>query len=302
MQKMFDSIIGQKNTKQTLTIYSKAYEKTNKIPFLNFVGAKGGGKTELAIAFGKTLGKPLLEVNAELIKKPETFFGDYYDVWSAEPATLFVDEAHNLSKPLQEIFLTILNTKRNSKKIRFEGASFTFDFSSMSILFATTDQQKLSEPLNDRLTAISLEPYSEEELYQIFLLNLQEDIKIDGAQSLISNCFRGNPRDAVKKAQALNSFCCALNKTSVTCKVWHKFMSNMSVGQLGLENAEKLILEVLGRTGNQTLSAIASMTGFSPQVIRRDYEQVLLRKGLIKIDGKRKLTKAGKDFFRQFCH
>ena len=54
---IFDGLIGQDNVKKKLSFYLKAFNKTSICPFLNFVGAKGLGKTEFAKAFVKSFGK-----------------------------------------------------------------------------------------------------------------------------------------------------------------------------------------------------------------------------------------------------
>jgi hypothetical protein len=41
---------------------------------------------------------------------------------------------------------------------------------------------------------------------------------------------------------------------------------------------------------------LSSVTGYQKQAIQRDYEQILLRKNLMEIDVKRKLTREGQKF------
>jgi hypothetical protein len=42
-----------------------------------------------------------------------------------------------------------------------------------------------------------------------------------------------------------------------------------------------------------TLNGLCSITGYQKQAIQRDYEQILVRKNLMQIDVKRKLTGEG---------
>ena len=72
---------------------------------------------------------------------------------------------------------------------------------------ATTDQQKLAEPLRDRLRDIAFEEYSNEDLYSIFYDNMENkaDIKQSVQEDIVST-FRGNPRDALVKAEDLKTF------------------------------------------------------------------------------------------------
>ena len=73
MSDMFEGLIGQENVKKKLSFYLKAFNKTRFV-LLNFVGAKGLGKTEFAKAFARNLTnndgspRPLLRLIALLLK------------------------------------------------------------------------------------------------------------------------------------------------------------------------------------------------------------------------------------------
>ena len=66
---IFNVLIGQENVKKKLYFYLKAFNKTSICPFLNFVGAKGLGKTEFAKSFARNLNnqdgspRPFIEIN-----------------------------------------------------------------------------------------------------------------------------------------------------------------------------------------------------------------------------------------------
>jgi ribosomal protein S3AE len=50
-----------------------------------------------------------------------------------------------------------------------------------------------------------------------------------------------------------------------------------------------------------TLNGLSSVTGFQRAAIQRDYEKMLVKKRLIKIDSKRELTKKGLDLAREIA-
>ena len=126
-------------------------------------------------------------------------------------------------------FLTALNVDKNPvRTVTTEEGTFTFDFSKLSLCMATTNQEKLCEPLRDRLRDISFEDYSGEELYKIFESNLEKKVQIDPAtkQEIIS-VLRGNPRDAVVKAQDVQTYASATKTKVFTKTLWSEFWKNL---------------------------------------------------------------------------
>jgi Holliday junction resolvasome RuvABC ATP-dependent DNA helicase subunit len=306
---IFKDAIGQESVKRTLSIYIDAYKKTDRLPFLNLTTQKGGGKTFFARKFRQALRgssgskPPMLEVNGKTIRNATSFFEQIYPVWVEHSAFLFIDEGHNLPKDLQQIFLSILNVDKNPvRRVEHEGGSYEFDFKKLTFCMATTDQQKLAEPLRDRLRDIAFEEYEEDELFDIFQENLDQTIKIDhSAKADLISCFRGNPRDAVVKAEDLKTYVAASGVENITKKVWTDFCNSMGVKKFGLTASEITIVKALGQRGAMSLTGLASVTGFQKGAIQRDYEGMLIKKNLIKIDTKRELTKKGIDLAKQIA-
>lgn len=302
------NIIGQAELKQRLDIYRRSFEQQNKLPFLIFTGGKGNGKTKLIREFRQTLRKnngdtpPIMEVNGAAVKSAESFLQSYYPHWINNNAVLFIDEAHNIPSELQELFLTILEkdpnpVRRITYTHREEGeVDYEFDFRKISIVFATTDQQKLKKALLDRLTKISIQPYSTKNLFDIFQLNCKTRTS-DEISGDIVKVFRGHPRACVELAEELDHFASAKGVTYINKPLWDEFCLIMGIYQYGLNDAELKIIKLLGERQKQSLNAIAASTGFSRSVIQNEYEAALLGKGLIDIDGKRMLTKLGRELY-----
>ena len=304
---IFDEAIGQESVKRTLSIYIDAYKKTDRMPFINLTTGKGGGKTYFARLFREALRRsdgskpPMLEVNGKTIRNAASFFEQVYPVWVQHKAFLFIDEGHNLPKDLQQIFLSVLNVDKNPvRTVEHEGVPYSFDFNELTFCMATTDQQKLAEPLRDRLRDIAFEEYKSQELYDIFHDNLEYAADIDNQvkEDIISS-FRGNPRDAVVKAEDLKTYIAARDVKKVSKEIWKEFSDAMGVKRYGLTASELIIVKALGERGAMTLNGLSSVTGFQRAAIQRDYEKMLVKKRLIKIDSKRELTKKGLDLARE---
>ena len=63
-----------------------------------------------------------------------------------------------------------------------------------------------------------------------------------------------------------------------------------------MNNIEKKILSILRMDGQASLQELCAKTGLSRTAIQRDVELYLMKKNLIKIDGKRHITKQGSDY------
>ena len=202
---IFNGLIGQDNVKRKLNFYLKAFNKTSICPFLNFVGAKGLGKTEFAKAFARNLTnkdgspRPFIELNCSTIKNNESFFEQIFlPLIANNEVTILLDEAHALPKDLSNAFLTIFNTESTPlKDFSWEEQIFSFDFTKQTFLFATTESDKLFPPLKDRLTTIDFEPYKSDELGQILKSKLEGVKFLPEALFELAKTTRGNARSAV---------------------------------------------------------------------------------------------------------
>ena len=299
---IFNGLIGQDNVKRKLNFYLKAFNKTSICPFLNFVGAKGLGKTEFAKAFARNLTnkdgspRPFIELNCSTIKNNEAFFDQIFlPLIANNEVTILLDEAHALPKDLTNAFLTIFNTENTHlKDFTWEQQIFSFDFTKQTFLFATTESDKLFPPLKDRLTTIDFEPYQHDELGQIL------ESKLDGVNFLPEALFklakttRGNARSAVMRAKEVMLYCESENNPNFTNQSYEQFCEVLGVLPHGITCTEKQLLEILKERGSCTLAMLSATTGLSPSAIRRDHELYLLRKNFMQIDGRRKITSHGK--------
>ena len=297
----FPELIGQDNVKKKLAFYLNAFDKTQKCPFLNLIGAKGLGKTEFAKAFAKNLynedgdRRAFLELNCSTIKNNESFFEQIFlPLISDNEITILFDECHALPLDLTMAFLTIFNTEKSGKKdFTWNEMTFTFDFTKQTFIFATTESDKIFAPLKDRLTTIDFEPYSKDELSQIIELCTPEVLYIGDCLDEISTTIRGNARSAVKRAKEISLYCGAKENYTFSIDNFRELCDSVGILPLGISYTEKQILEVLNNCGSATLTGLSAKLGLSKTAVQRDHELYLLNKNLIEIDGKRKITTEG---------
>jgi len=293
---MFDTLIGQDQIKRKLSFYLDGYKSTKISPFLMFNGSKGLGKTEFAKQYAKELKKPLLEINCSTIKNNQQFFEQIFiPVIMDNEITILFDECHALPKDLTMAFLTVFNTEEQSRKMfNWNDSHFEFNFEKQTYIFATTEPDKVFAPLMDRMTVVDFKPYTENELGQILTKRL-DWVKFDGdVVNDIAGTLRGNARSAVKRSKEIEMYCESHNVSILTKKHWNDLCRMLAINPSGLTNSEIEILNILKLRGDCSLAMLSAATGLSRTAIQRDSEMYLLRKGLIKIDGLRKITDAGR--------
>jgi Holliday junction resolvasome RuvABC ATP-dependent DNA helicase subunit len=304
---MFEKLVGQPEIKRQLEFYSKAYQRTSTVPFILLNGAKGLGKTEFLKAFSKSLtnvdGKPrpMLELNSSTIKNNAMFFEQIFmPIVQGNEVTLFFDECHALPNDLVMAFLSITNTERSPiKEFNWREFTFTFDFTKISMIFATTELDKMFAPLKDRLTILDFKPYSTDELIDIIKGRLEDVEFEDGLLQQIASTTRGNARSAVKRAKEIETFCESQNSNIFMRDEWNELRRILGIKPLGMTNIEVQILQILNERGASTLQTIAAVTGMSRTAIQKDAELYLLQRGLMKINGVREITRKGTDILAE---
>ena len=292
---MFEGLIGQDTLKSKLGFYTEAKKATGTLPFLLFNGAKGLGKTEFAKAFGKSLSKPLIEINCSTIRNAEQFFEQVFiPAILDKDVTVLLDEAHALPKDLEMAFLTIFNVEgAKTKRFEFGESSLLFEFERQTFLFATTELDKLFPPFKDRLTQLDFEPYSAKELAGIIKKKMEWIDFQDNILSEICETVRGNARSAIKRALEVSAYAEVNNKSTFGRKDWKSLCDLLGIMPSGINATELQVMRILKARGACTLQMLSAVTGMSRTALQKDAEGFLLKTGCMHIDGKRKITGKG---------
>jgi Holliday junction resolvasome RuvABC ATP-dependent DNA helicase subunit len=298
---MFDKLIGQDHIKKALQFYVDGANKGNAVPPILLTGARGLGKTEFARVMAKGLKKPLLELNCSTIKNNTQFFEQVFmPVIMNNDVTILFDECHALPKDLQNAFLTVFNVEKGVRKsFEWDGSSMEFDFIKQTYLFATTEPDKIFNPLKDRFEEIDFRPYTNNELGEILSSRADWVTFENGVMQTISETLRGNARSAVKRTKQIALFCETKNINKFGQKEWKELCDTLGITPNGLSNSEIQILHVLKERGSCTLAMLSAATGLSRTALQRDVEMHLLRKGFMKINGNREITGLGRRALEQ---
>ena len=297
----FDKLVGQISVKKKLGFYLEAYNSTSIVPFLNFVGANGLGKTEFAREFGRNIlnaegnKRTFVEINSSTVKGVSQFFEQIYLPFILDKeVTIFFDEAHALPKEVIMVFLSIFNTESGHEKtIIHKETSYTFDFKKHSFLFATTESDKIFAPFKDRLITVDFDNYSQADLSQIFLNNLQNITFEADALDYISSTFRGNARNCVQRVKDVQFYSASRNVNNFSMKEIKDLCDTLGILPEGCTQIEWRILNILRKEGRQSLQGLSARTGLSRSSIQKDHENYLLSRGYMEIDIQRIITAKG---------
>ena len=311
---MLNEVIGQQQAKTELEFRLNNHINTKgAFPNLLLTGSKGDGKSHLARKIGKNLPdfsdgsrdyKAFFTINGSALKNLRVFFEQYCSQFADgdKYCTVFIDEAHEIKKPVQAALLSVLeNTKTNRNVYEYEDIPYYFDFRKVTFIFATTDEDKLVEPLIDRLLKITLSPYTPDELAEIINGVVGEAMEFDkGVLEKASQYVRRNARKADQLAKDILSLGVPVFKMIHLKKLIEK--TNLAPMGLDLDEIRTLrILEECASSDGLSLGQLASRMGRPGRSMQKGVEPYLLANNLMEIDGKRRITAKGREYLKNLA-
>lgn len=296
----FPGVIGQQKVKDTLSFHLDSYKETNVIDPLLFVAPKGVGKTYFCSKVGAALKKDMAEIHGGTIRSKDQFISQILmDLPKEEKGkTVFIDEFHAVPDKVAELFLTLFNgLSKNVGILNYDEMEIVIDFTKISFLFATTERDKIFSPLLDRLSVISFEEYTPNEVGQIVKLNTPDISIEDMVLDELSQYCRGNARSAEHLGRYIIKYCGIHKRDVFSSEDTLSMTKALNLYPLGLNEQEVTILKFIKNSGIKgiTLTSLSSKTGFDPKP-QQAMEKYPLKMGLMDIDGRRHLTRLGIDY------
>jgi len=295
--------IGQRQIVERCKIALEAsWNRGTKLPHMLMLGAPGLGKTELSYILGREMGVELHEQLGQNIRDPRDLHA--FMLIPQDRDVVLIDEIHELPPRCQTALYramenrhVFLDTKRGRNSRPIEIADFT-------ILGATTDPQRLLQPLRDRFKLVlDFEFYSAEELQQLLRNRVRQlgwHID-DSVLSLIASRGKGTPRIALRLLESVRLTAAADNAEAITADHFHQTCALEAIDPIGLSSQEIKYLRILHENdGSTRLNIIASRLGLNIKHVSAILEQFLIREGLVtKNNSVRVLTQKGLEHFRQ---
>jgi len=286
--KDFSGYIGQKDVKRNLKIFVQAAKNRGEtLDHAIFHGPPGLGKTTLSMILAQEMNAQLKVTSGPALEKP----GDLASILSnlQEGDLLFIDEIHRLRMPVEEILYTamedfsidiIIGKGPGARTMRLNVPQFT-------LIGATTQISKISNPLRDRFGHVErLRFYEEDEIQQI----LQQSAKIleikieEKASKTLSKTCRRTPRIANRLLRRMRDFADVLHDGIITEKVIEESLKNLSVDHRGLDFSDQEYLKVICHNfngGPVGLSTLAASLGEDESTIEDVIEPFLIREGFL---------------------
>jgi len=285
----WESYIGQTKAKKSLRIIIEAARRRQEpVDHLLFYGQAGLGKTTLARLVAKELGVPLKTTSGPAIEKA----GDLAAILNnlQENEILFIDEAHRLNRPIEEVLYPAMESGKLPIVIgKGPGArTITLDLPPFTLIAATTRVNLLSAPLRSRFGAtFKLDYYEEKDIRAIInrsagILGLGIDPEAIG---VLARASRFTPRIANRLLKRARDYLEVKGGRTITKEVATKTLEVLEIDALGLENHDRLYLNTLidkfngGPVGVATLAAALNE---ERGVIEEVYEPYLMRLGFIR--------------------
>ena len=284
-----DDFIGQDELRANLRVYlGAARERGKALDHTLFYGNPGLGKTTLAQIMASELGVNLICTSGPVLERS----GDLAAILTNlnRHDILFVDEIHRMPIAVEEVLYPAMEDFKLDLVIGQGPAARTvkIDLEPFTLVGATTRMGLISSPLRDRFGIVArLEYYTPDDLARVVQRTariLGVEVSADGAVE-IGRRSRGTPRIANRLLRRVRDFALVHGNGTVTGEQASAALKRMDVDELGLDQMDRKLLEVLikhydgGPVGIKTLAVACSE---EVRTIEDIYEPYLIQCGFLK--------------------
>lgn len=281
--------VGQESIKERLEVLiGAAKQRRESLGHCLFSGPPGLGKTTLANILAKAMGTNLVITSGPVIEKPGDLAGLLTNL--KEGDVLFIDELHRLSRVIEEylypamedyVLDLMIDSGPSARSVQVKLNKFT-------LAGATTRVGLLTAPLRSRFAfSCRLDYYQPEMIVNILqrtsrILNLDIDLE---ASFEIARRARGTPRIANNLLRWVRDFAQMRSGNVINKDVVIRALKMLAIDQLGLDEMDKKILEVIidhYNGGPVGINTIAIAVGEEGSTIEEVYEPYLIMQGFLK--------------------
>jgi Holliday junction DNA helicase RuvB len=284
----FDEFVGQEKIKENLSIFIQAARKRGEpLDHVLFCGPPGLGKTTLAHIIAREMDANIKSTSGPVMDRPADLAGLLTNL--GEKEVLFIDEIHRLNHVVEEYLYPAMEDFKIDIMIEKgpSARSVKIDLQPFTLVGATTRAGLLTSPLRSRFGVVGrLDFYQPEDLYKIVLRSakiLEVSIDQEGALE-IANRSRGTPRVANRILRRVRDYAQVKAKGKIDRQVAHDALLMLDVDELGLDDMDKKIMEVIihkFKGGPVGINTLAVAVGEEGETIEEIYEPFLIQEGLL---------------------
>lgn len=284
----FDEFVGQEKIKENLSIFIQAARKRGEpLDHVLFCGPPGLGKTTLAHIIAREMDANIKSTSGPVMDRPADLAGLLTNL--GEKEVLFIDEIHRLNHVVEEYLYPAMEDFKIDIMIEKgpSARSVKIDLQPFTLVGATTRAGLLTSPLRSRFGVVGrLDFYRPEDLYKIVLRSakiLEVSIDKEGARE-IANRSRGTPRVANRILRRVRDYAQVKAKGKIDRQVAHDALLMLDVDELGLDDMDKKIMEVIihkFKGGPVGINTLAVAVGEEGETIEEIYEPFLIQEGLL---------------------
>jgi Holliday junction DNA helicase RuvB len=278
----FDEFVGQEKIKENLKIFIEAAKRRKEsLDHVLFYGPPGLGKTTLANIIAREMQADIKTTSGPVLERPGDLAGVLTNL--GEKEVLFIDEIHRLNHVVEEHLYPAMEDFKFDVMIDKGPAARSVKLSlhPFTLIGATTRAGLLTSPLRARFGVVGrLDFYQPEDLYKIVLRSakiLDIGITEEGATEIAKRS-RGTPRVANRLLRRVRDYAQVKAKGKIDKNVAHDALLMLDVDELGLDEMDKKIMEVIinkFKGGPVGINTLAVAVGEEGETIEEIYEPFL---------------------------